>query len=136
MINVKEVTDQLKIDEGFRDKIYQCSANKNTIGYGFNLDANKLPEPIAEQLLIHGILQCMEELSNYGWYNALDTNRQGAIVNMCFNIGLPSLLKFKNMIAAIKDGDYELAAIEMKESKWFKQVGDRAVRLIRVMRWG
>lgn len=32
--------ERLKIHEGFSARVYQCSAGRNTIGYGYNLDAN------------------------------------------------------------------------------------------------
>ena len=52
-IDIEKIASDLKADEGFRDKIYTCSAGANTIGYGFNLDANPFPEVIAAKLLEH-----------------------------------------------------------------------------------
>ena len=51
------------------------------------------------------------------------------IANMCFNLGHPRLSGFKNFIQAMQVSDWERAAIEMMDSKWSGQVGDRAVRL-------
>ena len=50
--------------------------------------------------------------------------------NMMFNLGYPRFCKFKLMIQAIKDGDHIEAAIQMKQSRWYKQVTNRADRLI------
>jgi len=52
------------------------------------------------------------------------------LVNMTFNLGQEGLNKFKDMWAALEIGDYETAAAEMKDSDWFDDVGNRAVRLI------
>lgn len=52
------------------------------------------------------------------------------LINMTFNMGKPSMLKFKKMWAAIEVEDWDTAAAEMKDSKWFGEVGNRAVRLI------
>lgn len=56
------------------------------------------------------------------------------IGNMAFNLGKTGLSKFKNMFAAIEAKDYETAADEMVNSKWFKQVGNRSKRLVARMR--
>jgi lysozyme len=53
---------------------------------------------------------------------------------MMFNIGKGRLSGFKKMISAIEQGDYEKAAAEMVDSKWYNQVGYRAVRLVGMMR--
>ena len=54
--------------------------------------------------------------------------------NMMFNMGRPRLSKFKKMIQAIKDGDWLEAANQMKDSRWYKQVTNRADRLISRMK--
>ena len=48
---------------------------------------------------------------------------------MCFNLGYPRLSGFKNFLGALKNEDWEIAAIEMLDSKWAGQVGPRATRL-------
>ncbi len=54
---------------------------------------------------------------------------------MCFNMGLSSLLGFKQTLAAMKRGDYEAAAKGMEDSKWYREdVPVRAARLVRMMR--
>ena len=32
-----ELINELKREEGFRDRVYQCSEGVDTIGYGFNV---------------------------------------------------------------------------------------------------
>lgn len=59
---------------------------------------------------------------------------QSILVNMAFNMGKPRLARFKKMFAAIKVKDYNKAADEMKNSKWFRQVGNRSKRLVARMR--
>jgi lysozyme len=55
---------------------------------------------------------------------------------MGFNLGVPRLNKFKNMWKAVHDRDFSLAAVEMLDSRWASQVGQRAVRLANAMRDG
>ncbi len=51
-----------------------------------------------------------------------------------FNMGLPRLSKFKKMKAAVDDRDWDAAANEMESSRWYRQVPNRAERLIERMR--
>jgi len=56
------------------------------------------------------------------------------LVNMIFNMGGPSFLGFRRMIAALKAFDYDTAAHEMLQSRWADQVGARALELSMRMR--
>jgi lysozyme len=58
------------------------------------------------------------------------------LINMAFNIGVGGLLKFKNTLAHIRSGQYELAATEMLDSNWARQVHGRAKELALQMRHG
>lgn len=51
------------------------------------------------------------------------------LLNMTFNLGEAGITEFKEMWDAIETGDWATAAAEMRDSKWAKQVGNRAVRL-------
>ena len=62
------------------------------------------------------------------FYN-LPENIQHVLVNMCFNLGHPRLSNFKKFIGAMQISDWETAAVEMMDSKWAGQVGNRAIRL-------
>jgi lysozyme len=67
---------------------------------------------------------------------SIDSVRADVLVNMAFNMGVNGLLKFKKMIAAIDDRNYDEAAIEMLNSRWAVQVGKRANELSKQMRTG
>ena len=122
--------EQIKVDEGFRSKPYGCSAGKLTIGYGRNIEDNGVTEAEAEFLLLNDVTSAQFELiNNFDWFRDLNVTRQGVLINMHFNLGLNRLLKFKKMLAAVEAGFYDEAAIQMLDSKWAEQVGDRALRL-------
>ena len=63
-------------------------------------------------------------------FDSLPEEAQLVIANMCFQLGRPRLSKFKKFIAAVKEQDWERAADEMKDSRWYKQTTARAERLI------
>tara|TARA_Y100001963_G_C6765893_1_gene442198 strand:- start:1439 stop:1885 length:447 start_codon:yes stop_codon:yes gene_type:complete len=62
-------------------------------------------------------------------WNTLPGDIQEVLINMCFNLGGTRLGKFKNMLNAVEDHDWERMAIEMEDSRWFKQVGRRSIEL-------
>jgi len=132
-MSIERLSDQLKVDEGFKAKVYTCSAGKLTVGYGWNLEDSNMPEHIASQLLDYGIEQAAQACQKFEWFSALSDVRQEVIVNMVYNLGYTGVSKFKNMIAAIEDEDWSDAASEMLDSKWYKDVGARAERLARMM---
>ena len=55
---------------------------------------------------------------------------QEILVNMLFNMGRPRLSQFKKMNEAISKSDWATAAVEGRDSRWHKQVGNRAERLM------
>jgi len=67
------------------------------------------------------------------WWRTLSEDRQRVLVNMAFNMGVPKLLTFKRMLAAVKDGQYQAAGDELSDLEWSKQVVGRATRLAKIM---
>lgn len=55
------------------------------------------------------------------------------LVNMSFNLGYPRLNKFVKMKQAIAQKNYLRAADEMKDSRWYTQVGRRGPELFKLM---
>ncbi len=127
--------DDIKRQEGLRLKPYIDSVGKLTIGYGRNLDDVGISEAEANSMLDADLRIAINEVQRlFPWLINLSESRKNVIYNMAFNMGLPTLQKFKNMIAAINCGDYITAADEMLNSKWARQVGIRADELANIMR--
>ena len=126
---------ELKSDEGFGAHPYECSKGHLTIGYGRNLDAKGITVQEAEILLLNDIIEAQKNLKLIlPDAELLGENRYRALVNMVFNLGLHGFRKFKKMLKAIKEGDFDRAAEEMRNSLWHKQVGSRVERLAELMR--
>ena len=133
---MKHLIAMLQRHEGLRLKPYKCTAGKVSIGYGRNLDDMGISEVEAMVLLRHDIERCYEELNVFSWFADLDQVRQEALVNMLFNLGLPTFLEFKKTLKFVAEGKYSQAAEEMLRSKWADQVGDRAKELAYMMDTG
>jgi lysozyme len=107
-----------------------------SIGIGRNLDGNGITKDEAIYLMRNDIERCTSELMSYSWYRSQPRVIRLALINMCFNLGLTRLLKFKKMIAALSIHDYETAANEALDSRWAKQVGSRATDIADIIRAG
>lgn len=69
-------------------------------------------------------------------FDALEPARQIVLVDMAFNLGRHRLASFKRMRAAVLAGDFDTAADEMIDSRWYRQVRSRGVRNVAAMRGG
>lgn len=124
-------------DEGRRSHPYRCTAGKLTIGIGHNLDDAGLSDAAIDFIYSQDEAACAADLDRaLPWWRTLSEARQRALINMRFNLGLPRLLGFKQMLAALQQGDYQTAAAQALDSQWAKQVGDRAVRIALLIREG
>lgn len=129
---------QLIRDEGLELRPYVDTVGKLTIGVGRNLTDLGITRDEANYLLHNDVERVITELNRVvppSYADLLDT-RKAVIINMAFNMGVPRLMGFKKMLAAIETGNYSEAAAEMLDSVWASQVGDRARRLARQMETG
>jgi len=112
-----------------------------TIGYGhLVLDSDNFVEGVAYDKAT------LEEVFDNDFKIALDSAREllrdiehnhivfGVIVEMCFQLGKPRVMKFKKMWEAIKQKNYLKASEEMIDSNWHKQTTKRCESLASIMR--
>lgn len=137
---IKQLQEQLKIDEGVKYEIYNDHLGYATFGIG-HLITDKDPEygkPIGTKITeerVNEVFQTDVELyisetkSVFPGLENKPEKIQLVLVNMCFNLGAPRLSKFKKFIAAIDQEQWMEASLEMMDSQWAKQVGPRATRL-------
>lgn len=120
--------------EGYRATPYIDSVGVQTIGIGHNLH-KPLSRTAIIQILRDDLADAVNDcLHAFPWYADLSEPRQRAIVNMCFNLGLPKLQKFTKFLQAMELGNYDTAANEMLDSLWAKQVKGRARELADLIR--
>ena len=140
---------QLEMNEGLKLRAYLCPAGRLTVGVGRNVEANPVDDELgrtinavgmtithdeAMLLLDHDVDRTVSQVrTNVPGFDELPESCQHVLVDMAFNMGLAGLLGFRNMLKAIRAGDFQKAAREMLNSKWAGQVGVRAKRLVRMM---
>ena len=112
----QRVYEQLKIDEGVKYEIYKDHLGYPTFGVG-HLVKGSDPEhmdPLGTPISEERVQQCFEEI----------------LVTMMFNMGRPRLTMFKKINSALNLGDWKVAAVEGRDSRWYHQVTNRAERLM------
>ena len=151
-IEMNECIKRLIEHEGLCLKPYRCSMGKLTIGIGRNLEDNPLnfeekkalgdymhgiTENGAKMLLRNDINRCVEELKNtIKGFDELEGDRQYALLDMCFQLGINGLKKFRIMRRAIENKDFNRAYEACLKSKYAKQVPLRAKRIAGAIRYG
>jgi lysozyme len=129
--------NEVKEREALRLKLYKDTTGHLTIGWGHNIQDKGISLEIAQLILDEDIAEAEDELErNFTWVNDLDPVRQAALLDMMFNMGTPALKKFKRSLGFIRTGKYKEAGISLRQTLWYKQVGQRAERVIRMIETG
>ena len=139
----QEVYDQLCIDEGVKYVIYNDHLGYPTFGVGHLITKSdeEFGRPTGTAVSEERVRSCfhrdldiaISECSTlYGEGNFRDfpDEVQQILVNMMFNMGRPRLSKFKKMNVALQKYDWVEAAKEGRDSRWYRQVTNRAERLM------
>jgi lysozyme len=136
-VNIDQLKADLTRDEGTKLKPYTDTRRKLSIGTGRNLDDVGISPDEADLMLTNDISNVVASLDKaFPWWSTLSDARQRALANMCFNLGFSGLLAFRQMLDALKAGDFKTAAQQALNSEWAKQVGARAQRIATLMENG
>jgi len=134
---ISDLKDLLKRHEGERFYPYTDTIGHITIGCGRNLSEKGISKIELEFMLDNDISDTLTDAhSIFNNFWSFSEPRQMVILSMIFNIGKNGFLGFKKLIAAIKEGKWLMASVEMIDSQWAKQVGTRAFELAEMMRNG
>jgi lysozyme len=142
---MEKLQEELENDEGVKYEVYNDHLGYPTFGIG-HLILNSDPEhgsstgtEVSEDRVkeafendVVGVVSDCETL--YPDFEELPEEAQRIIANMMFNMGRTRLSKFKGMKRGVDAQDWNIAADEMVDSSWYKQVTNRADRLVDRMR--
>ena len=123
---MSNLIEDIKLEEGYSGTIYRCTEGFDTVGYGTRMPITKEE---AELLLEHRLKAMRAQLTSYLYDLDIKDEAWDILFNMAYQLGVNGVLKFKNMIKALKDNDYKEASIQMLDSLWAKQTPNRAKRL-------
>ena len=144
-MDLTKLREELENDEGVKHEIYLDHLGYPTFGIGHLITktdpeyGEDVGEPISDERVQEAFENDVEIVLGdckklYGDFDSLPEEVQRIIANMMFNMGLPRLSKFKGMKRGVDSKDWNAAADEMVDSRWYAQVGKRAERLVDRMR--
>lgn len=149
-MNREKLMQEIKRHEGEVLEVYEDSLGYLTFGVGHLIkdsdDEHGQPvgTPVSQERVdevyeydfdkhLDETIHLFESKGGEDFY-ALPENIQHVLVNMTFNLGGTRFSKFNNMWKGVIENDWEKVAVEMEDSRWFKQVGRRSVELQEMVR--
>jgi len=144
-MNIDQLREEIAIDEGVKYEIYLDHLGLPTFGIGHLVrdDDPESGEPVGTTVSEERVNECFDQdvaividdcKTLYDDWDDLPGEAQLIIANMMFNMGRPRLSQFKGMKRGVDARDWDAAADEMVDSKWYYQVTNRAERLVERMR--
>ena len=144
-MDIEKLREEIEYDEGNVKSIYLDHLHLPTFGIG-HLVRESDPEhgwevgtPVSDDRCAEAFNEDIKTVVSdcyklYPDFDDLPEEAQRIIANMCFNLGYPRLSKFKGMKRGVDARDWQSAAAEMVDSRWYRQVTKRADRLVERMR--
>ena len=144
-MDIDKLRKQLEIDEGVKYEIYLDHLGYPTFGIGHLVvpDDKEYREDVGTRVSEERVRECFDKDVEsvlrdctllYKDFDELPEEVQQIVANMMFNMGYTRLSKFKGMKRGVDARDWNKAADEMVDSRWYKQVTNRANRLVERMR--
>ena len=140
----ESLLDSVKRHEGFRDQVYLDSLGKRTVGYGHLCvedhweDGKVYDKEYLEEILKKDLQHAVDTAAYMCEKTEANEEAQNIITEMVFQLGGNGVSKFKMMWEALKCSppNYTEASVQMLDSKWASQVGNRAIELSEIIRTG
>ena len=166
MTFIEKVAAKIEAEEGRRHSVYLCTAGKQTVGVGFNLDDYPIPAEvldfwradnesrlfkffnnavfdnrfISDRVIDFWLNFILNKLINklvcHEWFNGLDENHRVVLVDMAFQMGVSGMFSFTSMINSLRAERWHEAAEHLLDSKYAKQTPARAQRNAEILRSG
>jgi lysozyme len=143
-MDISKLKDQLIIDEGVKYETYLDHLSLKTCGIGhlcredepeYDLELGaEISEDRVTELFEQDIQSVIQDCKKvYDDWDKLPEEVKQIVANMMFNLGRPRYSKFRKHIQAVMDGNWQESANQMRQSRWHKQVTNRAERLCKRM---
>ena len=144
-MNIEQLREQLEVDEGCVYKIYNDHLGYATFGIGHLVtesdpeQGQSLGTPVSSDRVAEAFESDIQSVLRdcnilYSDFDDLPEEAQQVIANMMFNLCRPRLSKFAGMKRGVDTRDWNQAADEMVDSAWYRQVTNRADRLVERIR--
>ena len=138
-MSYEDLSNSVKLSEGFRNKIYQDTEGFDTIGWGHKVVQGDPFEPgveyteedlqaVFDKDLSRAVAQMKQLLIENG-IEEVPEQAQHVLTEMCFQLGKTGVAKFKNMWKCLQEDKFIGASYEMLDSRWNKQTPNRCKKL-------
>ena len=125
----------VKLSEGFRERVYKDTLGIDTIGYGFAIKDLVLDEDLAEIILRRKLDKLIDHADKkFKFLKDMPTEVQDVIYEMCYQLGITGVSKFKKTLAYLENYEFKMASVEMLDSRWATQTPNRAKKLSDIVR--
>ena len=132
---MQDIIEQLKIHEGYKPRVYKCTAGVDTIGIGFAIKDLYLSEEVCDMILQEKLEELEERFEKkFNWFKSSPVEVRNVMLNMAYQLGFAGFCKFKKTIGYLEEADWDKASIEMLDSKWAKQTPNRAKELSEIIK--
>jgi lysozyme len=122
---------ELRVDEGCKCYPYTDSRGFLSIGIGRNLTGVGLRSDEIDYLFGRDVGVCCATLdAKVPWWRGLPPAQQRVMINLTFNMGWEKFSQFPKFLAAMRAQSWMIAAAELADSLWYRQVGTRGPRMI------
>jgi len=138
-VTYDELADSVKLSEGFRDHVYMDTEGFRTIGWGHKVvhednfeDGKTYTKEELQEVFDNDLRKALglaRQLMEENDVRDLPTTAQHTITEMCFQLGKSGVSKFRNMWKALQNRDFNMASLEMLDSKWNRQTPNRCKKL-------
>lgn len=150
-MDMNTIIKRLEFHEGMVLTPYLCPTKHKTIGIGHNVEARPwtdeerkaigdwekgITKNMAYMICRNDVNLCLEKLKTLDFWKSLDEERQYALIDLCFQCGFIGLKKFRKMLKALSEKDYETASAECLNSNYAKQAPKRAKRIAHLIKTG
>ena len=130
-----DLLEAIKLSEGFRKRVYKDTLDIDTIGYGFAIKDLVLDEDIAEMILRRKLDALIDRANKrFEFIKSMPDTGKDVIYEMCYQLGVNGVSKFKKTLAYLANKEYRMAAKEMLDSRWHRQTPNRSQRLSDIIR--
>lgn len=162
MVSFDRIMKEISQEEGVKNTVYKCTAGFRTIAVGHNLDAESIDSIIGRKLssnpklsdneikivFEHDLNKVIGQLDRtMKWWKDLPIFAQYCLISLCFNMGIGGMIKrnplkyngllgFTNTLKAFAEERWNDAAEGLESSKWYKQVGLRGPKIVKILKTG
>tara|TARA_R100001126_G_C4847921_1_gene160441 strand:+ start:73 stop:480 length:408 start_codon:yes stop_codon:yes gene_type:complete len=132
---MEELMKAVKLSEGYKPTVYKDTLQIDTIGYGFAIKDLYLDEEVCDIILEQKLKKLIKSADKkFEFLKYMPQDGKDVVYEMCYQLGINGVSKFKKTLAYMQDKKYDKAAVEMLDSLWAKQTPNRAIKLSNIIK--